>query len=150
MGRVQLQCAFHELGRLLQVGVAFAKFRQRNKDIGRGPILRRSPVEVTLRHPITSEFLTAPPGLRQGFHFSPRDPNRFFQASFRLAVVVSQSVGPAQIQLDAGVGRIQARGAFQSLYGLLIILPLPSLCRFLEHPGERPFGNPALSFHWVG
>lgn len=89
----------------------------------------------------------APAGLGQRFHFSPRDANGFFEASLRLGVIMTQSIRPPQVQLDAGVGRVQATGALQGFDRLLILLALPGIRCILEQARKRPFGDEPLPLH---
>ena len=54
--------------------------------------------------------------------FSRRDASGRLQAFFRLAVVVTHSIGPAQVQLDVAVGGVQLGGVLRNLDRLLILL----------------------------
>lgn len=83
----------------------------------------------------------------QGFHSFRSDINAFSQAPCRRAIVMTQVMGPAQTQQDSDVGGVQSGRALLGYDGVLIRLALPSFRCFVEHPGKRPFGNQALSYH---
>ena len=59
---------------------------------------------------VTSSSRAAPACLGKRLDFSHGDTRRFFKASFRLRVVVAQTIGAAQVQVDAGIGGVQAGG----------------------------------------
>src|SRR5882724_9914990 len=144
MGRVEHQRAFRELDRLWQTRVPFVEFREGNKHIGRGAAFLGSAVKITLGHVIAPEFLTATASFCQGYDFSGCDTNSLFETPLGRDIIVAQSISPTEVQVDAGVSGVQARGPLEGIDRLLIFLTLPGFCRLLEQAGERTLGDEPL------
>jgi hypothetical protein len=76
-----------------------------------------------------------------------RNADGFFKTPFGGGVIVALSLRASQIQIHAGIFRVQFGGALQQFNALLKILTLPGCFGSPEHLGQRILGRENLSVH---
>ena len=104
-------------------------------------------MEETLGEDWVAKFLTAAAGLCGSFCKARADAAGLIEATFGAGVIEAKAIGAAEVEVNAGVGRIKFGGALKEFNGLLIVLAFPGVGGVLKQARERSGRNQAKPFH---